>query len=67
MSNITIGAAQAVNTLAGLIRMNDRNLTDWEVSDVLAPTQFEQFIPWFPASNGTHLKRSACPPASASC
>lgn len=58
MSNITTGTALHMNTLAGLIRMNDMNLTDWEVSDVLAPTQFQQALPWFAASNGTQHKWS---------
>lgn len=58
MSNITPGAPVAVNTLAGLIRMNDKNLADFEVSNVLAPTQFEQVLPWFKASNGTQHKWS---------
>lgn len=56
MSNIVVGSPQSVNTLAGLIRMNDRNLTDWSVSDILAPTQFQNALPWFAASNGTQHK-----------
>lgn len=55
-SNITVGSPVSVNTLTGLIRMNDRNLTDWSVSDILAPTQFQNALPWFKASNGTQHK-----------
>jgi hypothetical protein len=56
MSNYTDGTAYADNALLGLIRMNNKNLTDWEYSELVQPTQLFQAMPWFPASNGTQHK-----------
>jgi len=49
----TEGTAQDTNTLAGLLRINDANLSDVEFNDVIQPTQFIQALPFELASRGT--------------
>jgi hypothetical protein len=39
-----VGTAYADNTLLGLIRMNDENLSGIEASDLIQPTSFYEFI-----------------------
>ena len=47
------GTAQSSNTLAGLLRINDANLSDVEFNDVIQPTQFMNILPFIPSSQGT--------------
>jgi len=49
----TIGTAQDTNTLAGILRINDANLSDVEFNDVIQPTEFMKILPFVPASRGT--------------
>ena len=56
--------AEASNTLAGLIQMNDMNLSDIEVSDLLQDAPLLQVLNAEPASNGTehkYLKQTLAP------
>jgi hypothetical protein len=43
----------ANNTLNGLLRLNDKNLADFEYSELVQPTALFRALPWYPASNGT--------------
>jgi hypothetical protein len=45
--------AEYTNTLAGLLRINDANLSDVEFNNVIQPTQFMQALPFELASRGT--------------
>ena len=49
----TEGTAQYTNKLAGLLRINDSNLSDVEFNDVIQPTDFFKILPCVPASRGT--------------
>ena len=49
----TQGTAQDTNTLAGVLRINDANLSDVEFNDVIQPTEFMKILPFVPASRGT--------------
>ena len=56
--------AEVSNTLAGLIQMNDMNLSDIEVSDLLQDAPLLQVLNAEPASNGTehkYLKQTLAP------
>jgi len=48
------GTAQYTNTLAGMLRINDANLSDVEFSDIIQPTQFMRALPFVPASRGNY-------------
>lgn len=48
--------ADATNSLAGLITLNDRNAADWEFNQYLKFSPLMQALPWFPATNGTQHK-----------
>ena len=56
MSNLTDGTAYADNALNGIIRMNDQNLSDIEVSNLIQPTSFFAWLIWITASNGSQHK-----------
>ncbi len=49
----TEGTAQYNNTLAGLLRINNQNLSDVEASDLIQPTGFVAALPFRLASQGT--------------
>jgi hypothetical protein len=49
----TEGTAQYNNTLAGLLRINDKNLSDVEASDLIQPKAFMSILPFITASQGT--------------
>ncbi|MFA5321389.1 MAG: major capsid protein [Smithella sp.] len=49
----TEGTIQSTNTLAGLLRINDANLSDVEFNDIIQPTEFMKVLPFVPASRGT--------------
>ncbi len=56
--------AEASNTLAGLVQMNDMNLADIDVSDLLDASPLLQVLNAVPASNGTlhkYLKQTVAP------
>ena len=48
----TTGTEQSTNTLAGLLRINDANLSDVEFNDVIQPSEFFQALPFVEASRG---------------
>jgi hypothetical protein len=48
--------AEAINTLAGLIQMNDQNLADLDMSDLLDDAPLLKFLLAVGASNGTEHK-----------
>lgn len=52
----TNGTQYAPDTLNGIIRMNDRNLAEFEYSELVQPTAFFKRLPWVTASNGTQHK-----------
>jgi len=59
--------AQAINTLAGLVQFNDRNLSDEEVSDLLQDAPLMAALHAQPASNGTlhkYLKQTTASSAA---
>lgn len=56
MATTTNGTPLNTNTLAGLIQMNDRNLADFEYSELFQPTQFFNLLPWRVASHGEYHK-----------
>lgn len=47
------GTTQSTNTLAGLLRINDANLSDVEFNDIIQPTALMRALPWIPASRAT--------------
>lgn len=49
----TSGTIQDTNTLAGLLRINDANLSEVEFNDVIQPSEFFQALPFVTASRGT--------------
>jgi len=49
----TTGTEQDTNTLAGLLRINDANLSDVEFNDVIQPSEFFRTLPFVQASRGT--------------
>ena len=49
----TTGTEQSTNTLAGLLRINDANLSDVEFNDVIQPSEFFRALPFVQASRGT--------------
>ena len=53
MATYTEGTAQDTNTLAGLLRINDANLSDVEFNDLIQPTAFMRVLPFTLASRGT--------------
>lgn len=46
------GTEQSTNTLAGLLRINDANLSDVEFNDVIQPSDFFRALPFVEASRG---------------
>lgn len=44
---------RSTNTLEGILRMNDQNLSDVEFNDVIQPTEFVRQLPFVTASQGT--------------
>ena len=56
MSNYVVGASTGTGSLNGLILLNDKNLADFEASDVFQPSQFIDSLYWQGASNGTQHK-----------
>ena len=49
----TTGTTQDTNTLAGILRINDANLSDVEFNDIIQPTALLQALPFVAASRGT--------------
>jgi len=49
----TEGTEQFTNTLAGLLRINDANLSDVEFNDIIQPTAFMRALPFVLSSRGT--------------
>jgi hypothetical protein len=52
----TVDSAVARNTLNGIIRLNDQNLSDIEASNLIQPTAFMNALPWIGASAGSQHK-----------
>jgi len=52
MSNVTNGSPVADNTLAGIIKFNDKNLSEIDVSDLVQPSELMAELPVYTASNG---------------
>lgn len=66
MATTSNGTAQNSDSLAGLLQINDRNLADFEYSELFQPTQFFNLLPWRVASHGEYHKwlvESAAPTA----
>lgn len=52
----TEGTIYSTNTLEGLLRINDANLSDVEANDVIQPTSFMRALPFTLSSQGTQHK-----------
>lgn len=56
MPTTSNGDTYSSNSLAGLIQINDRNLADFEYSELFQPTQFFNLLQWRTASHGEYHK-----------